>query len=142
MQEKPDSIYILKSLLPDQYRRILSLHRHPETLALLFVIISTVTLNGCDISEQDLLSTLETFGGYQDLDSRLEAFKRQRYLMAYKKKTDDGDVPMYSIGARAKIEMPPEVLADFAVELTRMTEQTGMESNIRKAFDVSSKSKS
>lgn len=59
--------------------------------------------------------------------------------MAYKKKTDDGDLPMFTVGARAKVEMPPEVLADFAVELTRMTEQTGMESNIRKAFDLFSK---
>lgn len=49
-EEKLDRIYCLVSLLPEEPRRQLSLHRAPEHLALLTTIICVLTLSSGDLS--------------------------------------------------------------------------------------------
>ncbi len=139
-------MYVLKSILPERYRGVLALHRSPHELALLTTIIAILTLNRCDLAEEDLLGYLDSLGlstGEKDDDSTfgsvprlLEMFERQKYLMSYRK-ADEPDKMIWTIGARSKVELPPEAVAKFVGELAQICGQGNQLSNITQAFTTS-----
>lgn len=144
-EDKLEDVYVLRSLLPEKYRRLLSLHREPHMLALITVIVGIIQLNQCDISEADLFGHLRTLGIRADdkdpddyfglVPEHLKQLEKQRYLMSYRKQQhDDSGMTMWAIGSRSRVEIGPEVLAKFCTELTALTSQTGMDANVRKAF--------
>lgn len=145
-EERPDRVYCLVSLLPEQYRRLLSLHRSPQDLALLTLILALLTLNAGDLSEPELLALLASLEADTEavgVEGRLQAWSRQRYLMTYRRKQamDAEEVVMWAVGARAKVEMPVEgMLARFVGEMARVTEEPeAMQRHIAKAFEMAQK---
>lgn len=142
-EDKQDSVYALVSLLPESHRKKLSLHRDPHILGLLSVLASAITLNGMDLTDDEMLELLQalnvvvderdedpTFGNVPRL---LDELKRQRYLNVWKRQ-DETQTMMYGLGQRAKVELQAEGLGRFVADMAGLTEQTGLADNIRRAF--------
>jgi hypothetical protein len=142
-------VYVLTSVLPEKYRRAVGLHREPEKLGFLAVLVGCVYLAGGEISEDELGGVLEPFevslreGGEADeqlgsVAELMEELRRQKYLVRTQL-DDDNRTAVWSLGPRARVEFPPAALADLALQMAQAVDQEapGLADKVKKSFGVS-----
>lgn len=148
-QGQRTDVYVLTSVLPEKYRRMVSLHREPAKLGFLAVVVGCVYLAGGEISEDELGGVLEPFnvslkegGGADEQLGRvaelMEDLRKQKYLVKAQL-DDDNRTAVWSLGPRARVELPPSALADLALQMAQAVDQEapGLADKVKKSFGVS-----
>lgn len=143
-------VYVLASVLPEKYRRLISLHREPSKLGFLAVVIGAVYLSGGEMNEDELEGVLEHFNlslkkdSDSDINKELgsvaefmEELHKQKYLVGTKLQ-DDNRTTVWSLGPRARVEFPPSALADFSLAMAQKVDQEapGLAEKVKKSFGV------
>lgn len=114
--------YVLQTIMDS--RPALRLHRQPDRLALLAIILCLCHLSEDGMIDEGVLYDKLTLLGHEarfgSLADWIATLRKQKYL-TISKKSDDANVNYYSAGPRAAIEFPPASLAKFILDLGMAT---------------------